>query len=308
MEQIIYNIDMHVDITFGTSDATYTDTKGRVHSLLTNRLMTKYGIIFQVAENLPVDIKQVKNFILQSSGAAMTDISLLIDIPDWMALLTTEFTNKGILSDYTSSIVPASKKKLAINGAEIKDKSLGENEVTAQWKKTKKHFIVDEKFKKTLKKIAEEKAKESANKELEIYKNPDIMEACRKEGHRVCWECASMNCLIKQLICKKLNKPKQFLGSCTGKPAKFGDLSKYGLEFIPKGKGTKPEPANTASTVIKTSEEIDSDSNNSDVERAMGGFLSMRTDAINNVNEDASFGFNANPVNMSTEEPSNGDF
>lgn len=53
MEQIIFMIDVHVDKTLGTSEKTFTDTKGRIHSMLTYRLLTKYGIIFQVAENLP---------------------------------------------------------------------------------------------------------------------------------------------------------------------------------------------------------------------------------------------------------------
>ena len=55
-----------------------------------------------------------------------------------MALLTTEFTTRGILSDYTTSIVPASKKKLAVNGAEIKDKSSSDKEMKAEFRKTKK--------------------------------------------------------------------------------------------------------------------------------------------------------------------------
>ena len=59
--------------------------------------------------------------------------------------------------------MPASKKKLAVNGAEIKDKSSGDKEIKAEFKK----------------------AKDSANKELEIYKNPDIIEACKKEGQEI---------------------------------------------------------------------------------------------------------------------------
>ena len=121
--------------------------------------MIKYGIIFQVAQNLPIDFKQMRTFLLQSCAAALTDISLLIDIPEWMELLTTEFITRGILSDYTTSIVSASKKKLAVNRAEIKDKSSGDKEMKAEFKKAKKPSIVDEKIKKTLKKIAEEKAK-----------------------------------------------------------------------------------------------------------------------------------------------------
>lgn len=85
----------------------------------------------------------MKTFLLQSSVAAMTDISLLIDIPDWMALLITEFTTRGILSDYNTLIVPLSKKRLAVNGVEIKDKSTGNKEMLAEYRKTKKSNTVD---------------------------------------------------------------------------------------------------------------------------------------------------------------------
>ena len=43
MERIIFDIDVHVDKTLGTSEATFSDAKGRVHSMITHHLMTKYG-------------------------------------------------------------------------------------------------------------------------------------------------------------------------------------------------------------------------------------------------------------------------
>ena len=54
VEQIISDIDLYVDKTFGKTCATYIYSKQRVHSLLTSRLVMKYGFIFQVAQNLPI--------------------------------------------------------------------------------------------------------------------------------------------------------------------------------------------------------------------------------------------------------------
>ena len=66
-----------------------------------------------------------------------------------MTTLTTEFTTRGILSDYTTFIVPASKKKLAVNRAEVKDdKVKGSKEMHSEYKKTKKSNTFDEKIKK----------------------------------------------------------------------------------------------------------------------------------------------------------------
>ena len=57
MEQAIHDIDVEVDKAHGTSDATHKDAKGRVHSLVTHRLMAKYRLIFEVAEQLPAEVK-----------------------------------------------------------------------------------------------------------------------------------------------------------------------------------------------------------------------------------------------------------
>ena len=46
--------------------------------------MSKYGLIFQVAEQLPTEVKQVKQFIRQSASEAIAVITHLIDIPDHM--------------------------------------------------------------------------------------------------------------------------------------------------------------------------------------------------------------------------------
>ena len=121
MERVIYEIDVHVDKTLGCSEETFTDAKGRAHSMLTHRLMIKYFIIFQVAENLPREVKIMKNYICQAASDILTDVTKLMDVSDFMTNLSEEFTKRGILSDYKTFPIPASKKKLAVNGAEVKE-------------------------------------------------------------------------------------------------------------------------------------------------------------------------------------------
>ena len=104
-------------------------------------------------------------------------------------------------------------------------------------------------MKKSLKKIAEDKAKDPANKDLEVYKDPEIQETCKKEGVKVCWSCGGINCFIKQQHCLKANKAKSFLGHCTGKPAKFEDLSKYGVPWVPQLKKKTPKPESNTSNI-----------------------------------------------------------
>ena len=64
------------------------------------------------------------------------------------------------------------------NGVEVKDKGDFKN----IWKDAKKYFAADKKLKTSLRAIVANKAKDSANKDLEIYKDKDIQEACRSQG------------------------------------------------------------------------------------------------------------------------------
>ena len=60
MEQIINDVDIHVDKTFGTSDKTFKDDKGIIHNPLTFSRSMKFSLIFQICCNLPVELKQMK--------------------------------------------------------------------------------------------------------------------------------------------------------------------------------------------------------------------------------------------------------
>ena len=56
-----------------------------------------------------------------------------------------------------------------------------------------------------LRKITEEKVKDPNNKDLEIWKDPQIMEACKKAKVKTCLGCGGIYCLIKQELSKKKN-------------------------------------------------------------------------------------------------------
>ena len=50
MEQAISDIDIKVDKAYGTSDVNFKDSKNRSHNLLIHCLLTKYRLIFEIAE------------------------------------------------------------------------------------------------------------------------------------------------------------------------------------------------------------------------------------------------------------------
>ena len=80
-----------------------------------------------------------------------------------------------MLHEYTNIPIPASKKKLNINGLEVKDKK----DFSLQWRELKKDYPTDKKLKTSFGTIVVTKAKDPANKNVEIYKDKDIQAACK---------------------------------------------------------------------------------------------------------------------------------
>ena len=119
MELIIFEVDTHVDKSLGRSEKTFTVKKGRIQSMIIYRLMTKYGIIFQIAENLPTEVKWMKNYICQATSNILSDIEQLVDISEFQDSLTEEFTKKGNLSDYKIYPIPSCKKRLTVNNTQV---------------------------------------------------------------------------------------------------------------------------------------------------------------------------------------------
>ena len=134
-----------------------------------------------------------------------------------MEKLYNNFKSKSCLSDYNRSAIPASKKiNLNINATEAQfDKNTCEKKKSQA--KGNKHRAV-------LRKIAQEKSKVEANKDLVIAEDPEVMEADKKANVRSCWSCGSINCLIKQHISKTQGIKRQFLDSCKGMRMTIGEV------------------------------------------------------------------------------------
>ena len=71
----------------------------------------------------------------------------------------------------------------------------------SDFSKERKSATIDNKFKEKLNLIAVKLAEDLSLKDKEVYLHPDIKNACFKEKERVCWECAGINCYIKQQLC-----------------------------------------------------------------------------------------------------------
>ena len=76
-----------------------------------------------------------------------------------------------------------------------------------------------------------------------------------------------MNCYIKFDLAQKAGKSPSFLSECKGKRTKFGDISKYAIQFkiVKKKKGPKPnlavapaKPSNDVNPEADDSEDSDS--------------------------------------------------
>ena len=274
MELIIFEVDTHVDKTLGRSEKTFTDKKGRIQSMITYRLMTKYSIIFQIAENLPTEVKLMKDYICQATSNILSDIEKLVDVSDFQDSLTEEFTKKGNLSDYKNYPIPSCKKRLTVNETNVKDEKKDEKKddvkalkaMKAEFQKTKKSGVADSKLKEKLNKIAVKIAEDTSFKDKDVHLHPDIKDACLQDRERVCWACAGINCYIKQTLCKNHRVKRQFLGQCKGKKATFGDLSKYGLVEQPS------TPTHSATTTPKPSNDVDYDSDTVAVAENMAMF------------------------------------
>ena len=255
MEQAIHDIDVKVDKPHGTSNATFKDAKGRSHTLVTHHLLSKYRFIFEVAGQLPAEVKQMRHFIYKSASDIMSDMTLIIDIQDFKKKLKTEFKGKGNLHNYETFLIPASKKKnLGINGATVKDEKKDPSQVYKEFVKEQHSIEVDNRVKKNLKPLAQTKVNNDASlKDKEVWKDTDIADQVKKKKLHPCHCCGSPNCLIKQKICVKLGVPKVYLNGCKGKNAKFGDLSNYGVPYAPKrfAKKKKPEDNESAATAKK---------------------------------------------------------
>ena len=74
-------------------------------------------------------------------------------------------------------------------------------------------------------------------KDKEVFSYEKIIAASTAAKAKGCWGCSGLNCLIKQNLSKENKIKKQYLGTCKGKRATFGDLSNYGIGKTPVAEG-----------------------------------------------------------------------
>ena len=177
MELIIVEVDSHIDRTLGRSAKTFTDKKGRIQADITFLVKTKYSIIFQISNNLPPEVKLMKDYILQVTANILDDIELLIDIIEFKDNLTIEFDKKGNLGDYKTFLVPAYKKNLTVNETKIipdkkkdkKDNASTIKSMKVDFSKERKPTPVDNKFREKMNQIAVKLAQYVSLKDTERH-------------------------------------------------------------------------------------------------------------------------------------------
>ena len=169
MESIISNVDSQVDRCFGREEhnAQY-------------RLGKKYELIFMIANNIPVEFKQMSAHIQLKAGIELDKIHTAKSIQDFMTAMTTDFENKGMLRDYTRGMIPASKKRnVNANNTTVKPNDDIKND--AKWHKMKLTPLADNNHKSKMRTIIDEKAKDPKNNDTEIWKDQYIIDLCKKE-------------------------------------------------------------------------------------------------------------------------------
>ena len=92
--------------------------------------------------------------------------------------------------------------------------------------------------------LAKKLAEDPQNADIKVYKHADIQALLKTKNKRVCWDCKSYNCMLKQTLSSKHNLNKRFLNECKGKQLSFKELAD-------KLKVSSTE-ANTASAQITT--------------------------------------------------------
>merc|ERR1712030_231940 len=86
--------DIEVDKAYGTSDVNFIDSKNRSHNLVIHRLLTKYRLIFEIAEQLPSDVKLMKQYIMKTISDMNSEMTTIVDIQDFKKSLNSNSREK----------------------------------------------------------------------------------------------------------------------------------------------------------------------------------------------------------------------
>ena len=119
LELLIGNVSKWVDSVQGTSSTYSKDSKGRMISEFTFCIFWKYKIIYNIANHLPGDMRQLKEVITQKITKMFDEKSTVVDIPEFQTFLITEFKKKSILTSYKCDNVPSPKKGMTVNETTI---------------------------------------------------------------------------------------------------------------------------------------------------------------------------------------------
>ena len=188
LEILIGNVDKWVDSVQGTSNLVSKDPEGRTISEYTWNTLWKYSIIFNIADHLPGDMRQLKEVITKKISDMFETKSTLIDIPKFQKFLIEEFEKKSILTSYRSDNIPIPKKGISVNETAIeKGKVKGKGDkgdkpedpenvkkFNSEWRKTKVEPKLDKANAKLCKDKAIELAKDQKNADLAISDHPEM--------------------------------------------------------------------------------------------------------------------------------------
>ena len=138
---------------------------------------------------------------------------------------------------YRNEIIPAPKKGVTVNETVVekkKDKNIkGEKVEKAQDTKGFKEDYAkmricaedDNALNKEVTEIAKKLAEDPKNADIKVYKHADIQAFLKTKNKRVCWDCKSYNCMLKQTLSSKHHLNKRFLNNCKGKQLSFKELA-----------------------------------------------------------------------------------
>ena len=151
------------------------------------------------------------------------DFKTLSDIKDFQAKLVTEFTTRSLIRIFRNKEVHPPKKQPNVNTSDVTENDEKDSEnnpkVTFYRQEYAKERIQTVKDWENAKELAEAfiKLSNDSNKDSTLFKERGVIDLCREKQVKVCGECLSSNCHLKQSLSAKHKVDKQFVNSCKGK-------------------------------------------------------------------------------------------
>ena len=266
LEILIGNVDKWVDSVQGTSLAVSQDPDGRTISEYTFCILWKYSLIFNIAVNLPGDMRIIKEVVKNKITEMFEEKSTIMTIPKFQEFLVAEMEKKSLLTAFRNDNIPVPKKGLAISEASVgKGKGHGKN--SKDDKEDKPDNPEDlEKFKqdyfkekidnskdkdnvKLIKVKASEMAKDPKYADLTVMDHPEMKTFLKeKKIPRGCWCCFRANCFKRRIFSRKYKLKNTKFSDCKGAKLKFKDM---------EGNPTTSTPTVEGNTTTLSSDETE---------------------------------------------------